>query len=62
MYGARGFARLRSHAAYSRLVDARYVVPSPERDWQSGLIARDNTDREERYLRAIIEICERENL
>jgi biotin carboxylase len=62
MYGPAGLARLVSHAAHSRLVDARHVVPSPERDWQAGILARTNTEREERYFEQIHAICERERI
>lgn len=62
MYGPRGSASLVSHAAHSRLVDARYPVPSPEKDWQSGVVQRENTEREEIYLRALLRICEREKI
>jgi biotin carboxylase len=54
-------ARL-SHAANSRLVDKRYYVPSPVEDWRAGRIQRENTDREEAYIQAILRICEQEKI
>jgi biotin carboxylase len=54
-------ARL-SHAANSRLVDKRYYTPSPEKDWRAGRIQKENTESEEAYIKAIVGICERENI
>ena len=51
-----------SHAARSRLVDRCYFTPSPAADWRAGRIQRDNTETEERYLRAVTQICETENI
>lgn len=63
MYGRnRISARLSSHAANSRLVDKRYRVPSPVEDWRAGRIQRENTEREETYIQAILQICEREQI
>lgn len=50
------------HAAYSRLVDRRYRVPDPEQDWHQGRIQQDNTEREQAFITAILQICERENI
>ena len=33
------------HAAYSRLVDGRFRVPDPERDWYEGRIQPEITDQ-----------------
>ena len=52
----------RSKAAYSRLVDKRYYVPSPEEDWKAGNITKENTEREEAYIQAIQSICETEKI
>ena len=49
-------------SANSRLVDRRYHVPSPVEDWKIGNIRPENTEREEAYVRAVIEICEREGI
>jgi len=51
-----------SHAAFSRLVDKRYTVPSPVADWQSGNIRHDNTEKEEAYVEAMLAICDSENI
>ena len=42
----------------SRLVDARYIVPSPPKPW----IAPEPTVEEERYVEALVAICAREAL
>ena len=49
-------------AANSRLVDRRVHVPSPVEDWKAGNIRPENTEREEAYVRAVIDICEREGI
>jgi predicted ATP-grasp superfamily ATP-dependent carboligase len=54
-------ARL-SHAANSALVDKRYHVPSPADDWRAGRIQRENTDNEERYIQALLRLCETEKI
>ena len=54
--------RPHSFAAYSRFVDARYEIPTPNLDWQSGNIARNNTEAEEKYFKALLEICEKERI
>ena len=50
------------HAAYSRLVDGRYRVPDPRRDWYEGRIQSENTEREQEFITAVLEICEREGI
>jgi biotin carboxylase len=50
------------HASYSRLSDRCYEVPDPERDWLAGNIQPTNTPREQAYIDAVADICERENL
>lgn len=50
------------NAAYSRLVDARYQVPDPEKDWHEGRVQRENTAREQSFVEAVLKICEREKL
>jgi predicted ATP-grasp superfamily ATP-dependent carboligase len=62
MEGSNRFAARLSHAANSRLVDKRYYVPSPVEDWKAGNIKRENTEREEAYIRAIERICEEEQI
>jgi len=58
----RFLARLFSHAANSRLVDRRYYVPSPVEDWWAGNIKRENTEREEAFIRAVVQICEEQKI
>jgi predicted ATP-grasp superfamily ATP-dependent carboligase len=60
MYGPNRFVARLSHAANSRYVDKRYFVPSPVEDWRNGRIQRENTEREEEYIQAILRICEHE--
>jgi glutathione synthase/RimK-type ligase-like ATP-grasp enzyme len=51
-----------SHAARSRLVDARYAVPSPVEEWSAGRIGMDVTEREQAFVDAVLGICERERI
>jgi biotin carboxylase len=51
-----------SKAAYSRLVDKRYYVPSPVEDWKAGNITKENTEREEAYIQAIRNVCETQEI
>jgi len=62
MYGKNRLAARLSHAANSRLVDRRYYVPSPVEDWRAGRIQRENTEREEAYIQAVLRICEKEKI
>ena len=48
--------------AVSRFVDRVYTVPLAVSDWRRGDGREQNSDPEERYIRAILEICERERL
>ena len=62
MDGKNRLAARLSHAANSRLVDKRYYVPSPVEDWRGGRIQKENTEREEAYIQAVLRICEQENI
>jgi carbamoylphosphate synthase large subunit len=62
MYGNNRLVARLSHAANSRLVDKRYYVPSPVEDWRAGIIQKENTEREEAYIQAILRICEQEKI
>lgn len=44
----------------SRLAKRQYRVPVIEDEWRSGRISRENTDREEAYVRMLMDICRRE--
>lgn len=59
MYGA---AARFSHAANSRLVDRRYLVPAPVADWHAGKLAPENTAGEEAYVQAVEKICAQERI
>lgn len=54
-------ARL-AHAARSRLVDARYQVPSLVDDWSAGRAAGPNTPGESAFVEAVAEVCRRERI
>jgi biotin carboxylase len=43
-------------------VDKRYYTPSPAEDWRAGKIHKENSWREEAYIRAVKRICEREQI
>jgi predicted ATP-grasp superfamily ATP-dependent carboligase len=62
MHGVNSIVARLSHAANSRLVDQRYHVPSPEEDWRAGRIQKQNTEREDAYITAVIKICEMEKI
>jgi len=62
MYGKNRLSARLSHAANSRLVDKRYDVPSPVEDWRAGNIQKENTEREEAYIQAILKICVEEKI
>jgi biotin carboxylase len=62
MYGKNRLAARLSHAANSRLVDKRYFVPSPVKDWRAGKIQKENTEIEEAYIQAVLRICEKEKI
>jgi biotin carboxylase len=62
MEGDNRLAARLSHAANSHLVDKRYYTPSPAADWRAGRIQKENTESEEAYIKAIVGICERENI
>ena len=48
--------------ALSRFVDRVYPVPLTLSDWRRGPVREENSDAEERYIRAILDICEHERL
>ncbi len=50
------------HAAYSRLVDQQYRVPDPTLDWRAGRIQAENTEHEQAFIAAILDVCEREKI
>ncbi len=62
MYGSNWLTAHTATAAFSRLVDRRHVVTSPEEDWAAGHIGRENSEREERYVRDIEKLCERDRI
>ena len=47
-------------AAVSRFVDGVYQVPFATHDWQRGRIRDENSESEEAYVQAILDICARE--
>lgn len=58
----RGWRPRLAHAARSRLVDARYAVPSPVEDWSAGRAAGPNTPAESAFIDAVIDVCRRERI
>ncbi|MGK2927038.1 MAG: ATP-grasp domain-containing protein [Lysobacterales bacterium] len=56
------FRRWFNSPAWSRYVSKRYTAPDCTADWRAGRIEPDNTPAEERYIRRIEEICEREDI
>lgn len=62
MEGDNRFAAWFSHAARSRLVDRRYFTPSPAADWRAGKIQSENSEKEEKYIQAVLRICEKEQI
>jgi biotin carboxylase len=62
MEGENRIAARLSHAANSRLVDKRYYTPSPAEDWRAGRIQKENTKKEEAYILALLDVCEKENI
>lgn len=59
--GNRFSARL-CQAANSRFVDRRYPVPSPVADWRAGNIKRENTQREEAFVQAMVRTCDEQKI
>ncbi len=62
MYGSNWLTAHTATAAFSRLVNRRHVVTSPEEDWAAGKIQYENTEREERYIRDIEKICRKDRI
>ena len=54
--------RPRSYAAYSKYVDARYGIPTPNVDFEVGRLQNSNTEAEQEYIKAILDICTKENI
>jgi biotin carboxylase len=48
--------------ALSRFVDRVYPVPLAVQDWRRGGLDEENTAAEEAYVRAVLDICEREDI
>jgi len=62
MEGDNRFLARLSHAANSRFVDKRYHAPSCVEDWWAGKIKRENTEREEAFIQALVQICGEEKI
>jgi len=62
LYGSNRLTAHTATAAFSRLVDRRCVVISPEEDWAAGRIQQENTQREECYVRDIEKICREDRI
>ena len=62
IYGRNRLIARLSHAANSRMVDKWHYVPSPLDDWHKGHLSPENTPREEAYIRALLDVCETEQI
>jgi glutathione synthase/RimK-type ligase-like ATP-grasp enzyme len=62
MEGDNRLAAWFSHAARSHLVDRRYFTPSPAADWRAGKIQKENTEKEENFIQAVLRICDKEKI
>jgi glutathione synthase/RimK-type ligase-like ATP-grasp enzyme len=51
-----------AHGAHSRLVDARCRLPAAFDDWWHGQVDPGNTPGEQRYVDALLAVCERERI
>jgi biotin carboxylase len=51
-----------AHAARSRLVDARYPLPSPVREWSAGRVGAEVTAAEQAFVDGLLDICVRERI
>ena len=62
VYSGSFFAKLSCPAAYSRYVDEVFFVENPSGDWGRSFYSKDNTEREERFLTQILDICKRKSI
>jgi predicted ATP-grasp superfamily ATP-dependent carboligase len=62
VYREHGLLGRLAPAAVSRFVDRVYPVPFVIEDWRRGTLDEGNSAAEEGYVRAILDICERERL
>ena len=60
--GENHFSDTLSQAAHSRFVDRRFRVPSPIEDWRAGNLRQENTERENAFIQAVMEIATREKI
>lgn len=61
-YEGDGWMAALAHASWSRLVDARYRVPSIVADWTGGRFLAEPTAAELAWVEAMARICERERI
>lgn len=57
-----GWRSALAHGARSRLVDARYHVPSPAGDWSAGRVGAEVTPAEQAFVDALVDVCVRERI
>ena len=62
VYREHGILGRLAPAAVSRFVDRAYPVPLAVQGWRRGALDEENAPAEEAYVRAILDICEREAL
>lgn len=56
------FSKICCPASYSRYVNEVFFVENPSGDWGSSFYCKDNTQREERFLIQILDICKRKSI
>jgi glutathione synthase/RimK-type ligase-like ATP-grasp enzyme len=61
-YREHGWLGRLAPAAVSRFVDRVYPVPLAIQDWRRGGLDAENTPTEESYVRAVLDICDREDI
>lgn len=62
VYREHGILGRLAPVAVSRFVDRVYPVPLAVREWRRGGLDEENTVAEESYVRAVLDICEREDI
>jgi biotin carboxylase len=62
VYREHGLLGRLAPAAVSRAVDGVYRVPFAAHDWQRGRIHDENSESEEAYVQAVLDICARERI
>jgi len=56
------FSKISCPSSYSRYVNQVFFVESPSYDWSRSFYCKNNTEREERFLTQILDICKRKSI